>query len=115
MTNKQEIFNKVYRHLLSQGKRSINNNGMCEYRTGDGLKCAVGCLIDDKDYKPSLEGTAVNNSQVVIALESSGINMADGIADMLFELQDIHDNHPAHTWKDVLKDLARGLNLELPE
>jgi hypothetical protein len=42
----QELFDKAYLGLVAQGKRSYENG--CKYRTKDGLKCAVGFLIDDK-------------------------------------------------------------------
>lgn len=48
MTN-QEIFEKVAKHLLDQGRRSTlatptGDEGACAYRGTGGAKCAVGCL-----------------------------------------------------------------------
>jgi hypothetical protein len=55
--NKQEIFNKVYLGLHSQGwKKSVDADGECFYRGDDGCKCAAGHLIPDEDYDPSMEG-----------------------------------------------------------
>ncbi len=42
---KQEIFDKVATHLLTQNEKALNSVGGCVYRTDKGLKCAVGCLI----------------------------------------------------------------------
>ncbi|MDX1964335.1 MAG: hypothetical protein SFX18_14375 [Pirellulales bacterium] len=62
---KQETFDIVYRHLLTQGQKSISrvvgseNFGKCAYRGADGAKCAAGVLIPDEAYKPSYEGHSV--------------------------------------------------------
>jgi hypothetical protein len=39
------------------------------YRTANGLKCAVGALIPDEAYTPSLEGKSPNSWQVQKALD----------------------------------------------
>lgn len=44
--NKQEIFDKVALHLLTQGRQATDGT-FCQYLTSDGLKCAIGCLIPD--------------------------------------------------------------------
>lgn len=56
MTN-QEIFDTVAVHLLTQNKRATKANcsTTCQYRTSEGLKCAVGCLIPDEKYTPEME------------------------------------------------------------
>ena len=66
MTN-QEVFDKVALHLLDYYKRgkksSINSENhvvRCQYRkedpdTGEILRCAVGCLIPDEIYNPTIE------------------------------------------------------------
>lgn len=51
LETKQKIFDKVVKHLFKQKECAINGN-VCEYKTADGLKCAVGCLIQyNKLYK----------------------------------------------------------------
>lgn len=47
--NNQQAFNKVVRHLAAQERRSHDDYG-CVYRSDDGLKCAVGALIDDDQF-----------------------------------------------------------------
>ena len=61
MMTTQEAFDTVVRHLHTQGKRSIVKNRRssgdeCRYRTDDGLKCAIGCLIPDEVYSFQYEG-----------------------------------------------------------
>ena len=60
----QEIFDTVARHLFTQGERSIaastdyyEDDVNCMYRSPSGMTCAVGCLIPDAAYLPSMEGS----------------------------------------------------------
>lgn len=56
----QEIFDTVATHLFTQGEqaKTINEDGesMCAYRSPEGKKCAVGCLIPDELYRDDMEG-----------------------------------------------------------
>lgn len=45
MTN-QEIFDKVVRHLVAQGKPAFEDES-CKYLTASGEKCAAGCLLPE--------------------------------------------------------------------
>ena len=58
--NRQEVFDKIYLHLIEQGRKSVNSDGRCQYRYPDGDKCAIGCLIPDELYTPELEGNGVS-------------------------------------------------------
>jgi len=53
----QEIFDKVVRHVIEQGKKSRNETrgGTCRYLSDDGSKCAAGCLIKDGMYQPEMD------------------------------------------------------------
>lgn len=102
---RQEIFDRVVRHLLSQKQKAaiddVYGNTRCRYRTPDGLRCAVGCLIPDDAYDPSIEGFAVGDlltSEVPTlctlrrSLEAGGVPCHDsGAVALLRELQTIHD------------------------
>lgn len=95
----QEIFDKVYTHLLVQRYPSMSDPGdeadagraICMYRGVSGRSCAVGCLISDDAYLPMLENLIATNIHVVTALENSGIEVTEGIEHMLNELQAVHD------------------------
>ncbi len=104
---KQEIFDKVSKHLLKQNKRAVSKeDGSCKYRTSNGLKCAAGCLIPDYDYSPKMEKTLVNNLKF---FQESGYSPEE--IQMIAVLQQIHDlSEPKH-WKRQLKTMAeeRGL------
>jgi len=56
--NKQEFFDKVARHLLTQNAKSIEafeRNAKCLYRGPNGMKCVAGCLIPDELYSENFE------------------------------------------------------------
>lgn len=49
MSLKQELFDRISKHLLKQNERSAEHiGGACRYRGDNGLKCAVGAIIPDK-------------------------------------------------------------------
>jgi hypothetical protein len=60
----QVVFDKVAAHLLSQGEKSLRPGVGCAYKTDDGLKCAVGCLIEPQHYKVSIEGESIVSPKV---------------------------------------------------
>ena len=95
----QETFEKVVRHLFTQGKRAVNREGLCMYRGPDGLKCAIGCLIPDYLYRPRME------DQV---LHSVWASVPDLIQDYEFmnELQYLHDHEQNWTDDVVMQNAA---------
>ena len=100
--NRQQILDTVVAHLLKQGRKAIEYSKLaggrvCQYRTKDGKKCAIGCLIPDEYYHEAMEGVGV---QCLI----TGVMMGNGIAPkglpeffclenahLLDLLQDLHD------------------------
>ena len=127
----QEIFTKVATHLLTQNVQSIGinlrlpkynedtmlgDNKICYYRSNEGLKCAIGCLIDDDAYDIWLEGCTINDSAVVKALQQSGIAIkrCGTMYTMLDHLQNVHDNHEPKDWEIHLKAIARYYSLAMP-
>lgn len=119
----QELLNRVAHHLMSQGCKStiIDPAGCtkCRYRGGTTgqLKCAVGCLIDDKYYSESLELKAVAHGQVLLALELSlDVSDLSGPAiGVLRDLQHTHDNYGVESWPQRIRCIARSRNLEIPD
>lgn len=104
--NKQEVYNKVRAHLLTQRARSVLADcpaGMaCAYRGVGGLKCAIGCLIEDKHYDPEFERFGVGKTSVRDALRLSGVAYD---VDFLSALQVIHDNSPLCQWEADLESV----------
>lgn len=120
MLNKQEVFDKVARHLLTQNRRSIATpiyeNSRCSYRGDNKTKCAIGCLIEDKFYDKDFEGATVAVAAVKRALEMSGIfiDSYDYVLEIGFleNLQQIHDNELVENWLKHLNRVAISYNLD---
>jgi len=122
MKSLQAIFDQVASHLLTQQRQSTLD-GTCQYRTAEGLKCAVGCLIDDQHYNDRIEGlsldTAVRDRYIsecakliIDALLNSNINVGDtSTFQLLSRLQLIHDSYTPRMWMHHLKLTAAAFNL----
>lgn len=95
-----EIFTKVKEHLLRQGAPA-KDRGVCMYRSPDGLKCAVGCLITDEAYDPAIEGKNVDHLAVRDVLIKSRIDLCH--ITLLKELQLIHDYDDPERWESLLE------------
>jgi hypothetical protein len=109
--NRQETFDKVVKHLLLQNKQSVSIRG-CLYRGPDGLKCAVGCLIQDEVYTSDLEHKSVDNPDAKAALELSlGCNLTNDDIFFLSLLQKIHDGHKVEAWPIWLGHFAQSQGL----
>lgn len=74
MKTHQEAFNEVMNHLKQQGVYATMPapnapfSHKCVYRSDTGLKCAIGALIPDECYDPSLEGKSASQQEVMDAL-----------------------------------------------
>lgn len=98
MKTRQEIFNQVAEHLMTQGAQSVirskNLERICAYRGDGGLKCAIGCLIPDDYYSPDMEGAGVfENVALLRVLITVGIYHPGNALRLRFllDLQDVHD------------------------
>lgn len=103
--SKQEVFDYVAKHLLTQNKRAEDKKGNCQYLTSDNLMCAAGCLISPKDYLDIIEGhswaTALQNLPDKYHAHQY----------LISALQNIHDNINIEDWETALRDLAKRYNL----
>lgn len=111
--NKEEVFLKVQEHLLTQNKRSITEL-TCQYRTYNGLKCAIGCLIPPNLYSKDLEGKDVNHKLILDVLEKALGPLSAEDIHFLSELQRIHDGNIVEDWPRLLKNFASSQLLEIP-
>lgn len=103
---KQEIFDKVAIHLLTQKTQSIEF-GSCLYRGPGGLKCAAGCLIPDSIYNHGMEG----RSALTVFSTTPGLDYSVEHAQFIDDLQFIHDYSRPECWKDKLEIIASWENL----
>lgn len=105
----QEVFDTVANHLRKQGQRARVANPnfrpgfhgteeICAYRSPEGLRCAVGCLIKDEDYVPSMEGQTVDS-----LVEEFDLPYLFSHHLLLGRLQELHDYEGAWS-EDGFKD-----------
>lgn len=103
----QEVFDQVATHLLTQNKRSYNEElATCAYRSPDGLKCAAGCLIADEEYDLRWEDA----TWITLSRERGVVPSTH--ACLIEELQRIHDNVELDEWSYHLESLAKEHELE---
>lgn len=106
---KIRVFRKVAYHMLTQNKKSETGHN-CWYRfdTDPKIRCAIGCLIDDRNYSKDLEGRSIENPKVQ---EAISLSLDEPIASkdvrFLKELQDIHDYDHVDDWHDKLNKFAK--------
>lgn len=117
--NKQEIFDQVARHLLTQKELSLNQDSNCMYRGDNGMMCAVGCLIPDELYTEDIENKVASSDVVVDLLRSAGVIEYEEGDDrhideikFLSKLQTVHDSSAPYNWLSCLWSLARKHNLK---
>lgn len=106
----REILERVRNHLLTQNKKSVEHNDPleCRYRTKDGLSCAVGCLIKNEFYSPSLEGKGIGNFAVVLTVECSlETKLTEEQLNILWKLQRLHDSADVECWKSELDEIEK--------
>lgn len=110
---RQEVFDRVCKHLLTQGERS-ELDGRCTYRGDGGRMCAIGCLIDNAHYQKTLEGSSIWISFVRDAVAKS-LNFDLEKSDMflLSALQGCHDDIPSEEWYGTLEYIAYSYDLEM--
>lgn len=113
MTN-QEVFDKVVKHLRAQGRKAVSDSmaATCRYRTEEGLKCAVGCLIPDNEYNPSFEGYSVGSLQAGGRASPKSLARLD--RKLLLRMQAVHDHHVVPEWEHQFTEVAKEFNLTVP-
>jgi hypothetical protein len=125
---KQEIFNKVWNHFVTEGKPlsvylATSGHLECCYRqeTPEGtLKCAVGLLLPDELYDPEFEGgnvcSLLRNAKAIGETLTLAVNEPDGV-DFLTSLQCAHDNTALSkgvSIEDELRKVASFYALTIP-
>lgn len=114
--NKQEVFDKIVNHMLTQNAKAHDVKGMCMYRGEEGRMCAVGCLITDEAYSPDIEKNAADTEEVLQALRNSGIDIdpwspSNTDTQFLYEIQQIHDYTDVDVWEKALVQFAEKNSL----
>lgn len=116
MRSDQELFDTIIHHLRKQGQKSVSMDYApgytCRYRSPDGLKCSIGALISDANYKPEMEekplDALLHSNLLPIDLQAE-FQMH---ADLLRQLQHIHDHTYVEKWEDGFFLLSKKFNLK---
>lgn len=122
MTSNQEIFDNVVTYLSTQTHKSAeettqDRGGRCYYRAPDGNKCAVGCMLTDAEYNPSMDdyGPSFSNGNDVYGIEQRDLlpERLVPFVDLLAELQNAHDraNDVGHLKSRLLR-VAQDFDLD---
>lgn len=127
MSTRQEMFDKMADHLLTQMEAATDNHGRCFYRytspySGKELKCAVGCLIDDAEYDFAMEGSIHKLAEYKREKANEGIEVLgwldavniDKLIDpfiFLYDMQNVHDTLEPKDWKEYLGAIAEKYKL----
>lgn len=119
---KQETFDIVARHLLTQNERAViitpTYYEKCVYRTPNGLRCAVGSLIPLEAYDPAFEscfGIDDIMSKLPVEHDDSETKLIKTLAGhdlaLLAKMQTLHDHTPVSQWREALYKLALEHNI----
>ena len=107
----QETFDTVAKHLLTQRKKSHDGFNSCLYRGPRGLKCAIGVLIPDSEYRSDFENSGID-WLFKKGLWPEGRKRYKNQVELLCALQTIHDSLDISVWKGALKRFANLEHLE---
>lgn len=108
-TDDQAVFNFVAHHLLTQGKKSVDEFYSCRYRGNDCLQCALGCLMDDAAARrfETLSLHEGSRNAVTLHFEALGYTIP-----LLEQLQEVHDKHDVELWSGSLNRVAERFSLD---
>lgn len=100
---RREVYTRVKAHMLKQRKRAFCKvKDRCLFRAPDGTSCAVGALIPDRLYHPSMEALTTHELiKKYPELAPHGISHKN--SNLLGRLMNIHDGMPPNEWDDAFK------------
>lgn len=102
----QDIFNQVYKHLMTQKIACQDSQGFKDFINESGNRCALGCLMSEKEAN-LYRGTS---PQCIGGWES--LDSEKRL--FLLMLVDVHDDLDPLDWKEGLFEIARKFNLDIP-
>jgi len=115
MIDRQDVFARAVAGLASQGfRRSTKKNSpFCMYRGPDNLKCAIGWVIPDDKYDPTMDAKPWSLGNVLNVVFGEKVSDAD--IDFCRNLQTRHDcGETPDDMKDRLREFALENHLTLP-
>lgn len=118
--NNQDALNRVYQHFIVEKNPQSTVAGeiseeRCRYRSetdrGKTNGCAIGCMIPDDMYHPSIENLAITGAYKRVPALRDWFSTVD--IGLLRQLQSAHDAH-FDIFAEVLKGIAEEFKLEYP-
>jgi hypothetical protein len=104
----EDLFLFVHDHLITQGKKAVDEEGDCQYRAEDGTMCAIGCLIPEEVYDPLVEGQGTNSDAFKEMVRFHIGDMDRNRTDHLLEcLQELHDEFDVNDWETRFEDIHK--------
>lgn len=117
--DQQELFDTVVAHARKQGRKSeIQIDGKlprCVYRGCDGLKCFMGALIEDREWRSAWEGMdimMVLNDYRCPPTLTRRLDLVQNTQGFLQDLQNIHDCEEVKDWESHFQGLAQDYDLK---
>lgn len=112
--NRQEIFNKVATHLLTQNSRSMLGD-FCSYKSPEGRRCAIGALIPP-GHPAETSGNSIGYQFFEAYPDLKKLwDVQDSYdEDFLRGLQRIHDYTEVYEWSLALHNFANQHGLKMP-
>jgi len=112
MLTKQQIFDTVATHLLTQNEKALcypgddGNAPSCMYLTVEGLKCAVGIFIPKSEYNSDWEHESVTGLFESYPEDMHNLGLEKKYISLLENLQNVHDSYIPDEWDFQLRDVA---------
>lgn len=117
--NQSQLIRDVGNHLLAQNCRSedvsLASGTSCKYKSASGLKCAVGCLISDADYKTFFESKNISQeelSPIVLKIAKKYKMPVKKCTQFLSDLQYLHDYFEPQVWVERLNILCEDNDID---
>lgn len=112
LMTKQEIFDTVALHLLTQKEKSITSTDGCVYFGPNNLRCAIGVLLLEHPRLYNANYSVESLLHIFPALLPTITNLRKTYVKAFYQdLQNIHDSHPPKNWRALLQTFAQNRKL----
>ncbi len=105
MISKQITFDSIVNGLRKQNARCVSKSGHCLFRNEEGLRCAVGQLIEENEYNPDFDDPKKDKGGFNF-VRDKGHNES-----LLTSLMLCHDKEQVKDWERRFKEIAEHHNL----
>ena len=109
--NRQQVFNKVVKHMLEHGKGEINPQlvfGLHRITLLSPVGILIGRGTGVGEYRQG-----IGSSEVQQAMMKAGVDFSDPLMyDMIWRLQKMHREKRVEEWRDELERIAEENSLD---